>query len=79
LLHEGSQLRKGSDSARGDDAANLKIAVVTWVNDRYGPSTPALKANSKDERGLENDHTGRLLCPGEYSWDDERYAMSRYT
>jgi len=59
-------LRKGSDNTRGDDAGGLKAIVVTWVNDRYGPSTPALKANSKVERGLDNDHTGCLLCPGEY-------------
>ena len=44
--------------------------MITWVNDRYGPSIPALKASSKAERGLDNDHTGRLLCPGEYEWDD---------
>jgi len=58
--------------AQGDDANKLKAAVVTWVNDLYGPSDPVLKANSKDERGLANNHTGRLLCPGEYCWDDER-------
>jgi hypothetical protein len=29
--------------------------VVTWVNDIYGPSTPALRTDSKKERGLEND------------------------
>jgi hypothetical protein len=63
-------LRKGSDMARGDDAGNLKAAVITWVNDLYGPSTPALRANSKDERGLDNVNTGRLLCPGEYDWED---------
>ena len=57
--------------ARGDDANNLKAAVVIWVDELYGPSDPALKAKSKDERGLANDHTGLLLCPGEYCWDDE--------
>jgi len=56
--------------ARGDDAGNLKFAVVSWVDKMFGPSTPALKPNSKDERGLNSDHTGRLLCPGEYDWED---------
>lgn len=56
--------------ARGDDASKLKAAVVIWVNDMFGPSVPALKTKSKDERGLENDHTGFLLCPGELNWDD---------
>jgi len=63
-------LRIGSDAARGDDASNLKAAVITWINDLYGPSDPVLKAKSKDERGFANDHTGRLLCPGEFDWDD---------
>ena len=56
--------------AQGDDTGKLKSAVVEWVNDLYGHSTPPLRANSKDERGLDNDHTGRLLCPGERDWDD---------
>jgi hypothetical protein len=56
--------------ARGDDAGNLKLAVVVWVDEIFGPSQPPLKPTSKDERGLENDNTGRLLCPGEYKWDD---------
>jgi hypothetical protein len=64
------QLRKGSDMARGDDAGNLKFAVVSWVDEIFGPSTPTLKPNLKDERGLNGDHTGRLLCPGEYDWED---------
>lgn len=56
--------------ARGDDAGGLKKSVVEWVNDLYGPSSLKLRTNSKDERGLDNDYTGRLLCPGEYNWDD---------
>jgi len=66
------QLRQGADMARGDDTGKLKSAVVEWVNDLYGLSVPPLRANSKDERGLCNDYTGRLLCPGEYNWDDLR-------
>jgi hypothetical protein len=66
------QLRKGSDSARGDDTGNLKSAIVAWVNDLFGLSKPALRVDSKQERGLENDHTGRLICPAEFDWDDER-------
>lgn len=70
------QLRKGSDMARGDDAGKLKVATVEWVNELCGISTPPLRANSKDERGLDSDHTGRLLCPGEYAWDDLRYVTT---
>jgi hypothetical protein len=71
-LSEGFKLRKGSDKARGDDAGNLKSAVVTWVNDLYSLSTPTLRADLKTERGLENDHTGRLICPAEFDWDDTK-------
>jgi hypothetical protein len=70
--NETLQLRQGADMARGDDTGKLKFAVVEWVNDLYGVSVPPLRTNSKDERGLCNDHTGRLLCPGEYNWDDLR-------
>lgn len=66
------QLRKGADNARGDDTGKLKAAVVLWVDIMVGPSIPPLRTDSKVERGLDNDNTGRLLCPGEYSWDDLR-------
>ena len=58
--------------ARGDDAGNLKTVVVAWVNDLFGPSKPALRTDSKNERGFENDHTGHLICPAEFNWGDER-------
>jgi hypothetical protein len=48
--------------AQGDDAGKLKSAVVEWVNELYGQSAPPLRVNSKDERGLNNDHTGQLLA-----------------
>jgi hypothetical protein len=38
--------------ARGDDAGNLKQAVIVWVDEIFGSSKPPLKPNSKDERGL---------------------------
>ena len=55
--------------ACGDNVGSLKYAAVTWVNELFGPSNPALKANLKDKRGLDNEHTG-WLCLGEYDWDD---------
>lgn len=60
--------------ARGDDAGNLKSATVTWVDEIFGPSIPALKPNSKDERGLDNVNTGHLLCPIEFDWEDSKYV-----
>jgi hypothetical protein len=72
LLDERLQLQKGADIARGDNAGNLKPVIVTWVNDLYGLSKPALRTNSKKEQGLENDNTGHLICPVEFSWDNLR-------
>ncbi|KAF7973006.1 hypothetical protein HWV62_16384 [Athelia sp. TMB] len=70
VLLRNTQLKKGSDNARSDDTAKLKAAIVPWVDAAFGTSTPPLRSDSKFERGLDNDITGRLLCPGEYSWDD---------
>lgn len=64
------QLRKGADMARGDDSNKLKTACVEWINAHFGASEPRLRTHSKHERGFETDNTGRLLCPGEYNWDD---------
>ena len=65
------QLHRGDDMAHGDDAGNLKWAVVGWIDEMYGPSNPPLKISSKAERGFENHFIGRLLCPSEWSWDDQ--------
>lgn len=62
------------DSSRGDDTGGLKAVVIVWVNDAFGPSSPKLRGTSKDERGLDSDHTGRLLCPAEWAWDDLTYV-----
>lgn len=57
--------------ARGDDASTLKGMVVAWLYETFGPSIPSLVSNVKDGRGLHNAHTGRLLRPSEFDWDDE--------
>lgn len=65
------KLRKGSGGARGDDAANLKPVVVSWIAGIMGtPVTVPLSPTSKLDRGFEHDDTGRLLCPIEYNWED---------
>ena len=40
----------------------------------HSPTTP-LSAKQRDDRGLQNDITGRLLCPIKFSWDDDECAM----
>lgn len=65
------QLIKGADMARGDDASTLKVVVVSWVYEAFGPSVPSLIGGSKDGRGLYNEHTGSLLCPSEFNWAED--------
>lgn len=67
------QLRKGAGGARGDDAANLKPTVVSWIGTLFDPSHfhPPLSPTHKSERGFEHDVTSRLLCPIEYDWDKQ--------
>ncbi|KAF8836002.1 hypothetical protein BDN67DRAFT_911956 [Paxillus ammoniavirescens] len=62
------QLRKGADGARGDDMANLKGAVVTWLAELFHPIDPPLNPSTEGGRGLVHDTTGKLICPAEYNW-----------
>ena len=71
LLTTLIQLRKGAGGARGDDAANLKPAVVSWIVSVSENPLPPLLPNVKSDRGFEHDATGRLLCPIDYDWADE--------
>ena len=63
----------GADGARGDDAANLKTAVAAWLMEQGNTN---IRLKDKSGRGFYNDATGKLLCPVDYKWDDETYALS---
>lgn len=65
------QLQKGASGAHGDDAANLKPAVVSWLTELLENPAVPLSPNNKSERGFEHELTGKLLCPVEYDWNDE--------
>ncbi|KAG2112757.1 hypothetical protein BD769DRAFT_1364416 [Suillus cothurnatus] len=74
LDHEESEemlrkLKRGADSARGDDTGTLKDLVASWVNIECCP-TPLIRADDKYHRGFVNDACGRLLCPAEWHWED---------
>jgi hypothetical protein len=64
------QLQKGANDARSDDVRRIKEEVANWVNQILSPTTP-LSVKQRDGRGLQNNITGRLLCPIGVSWDDE--------
>lgn len=63
-----SQMRAGADSARADDTKKLKEVVVSWIKN----ADPPLDPESRDNRGIYHVATGRLICPIEYDWEDEK-------
>lgn len=66
-----SKLLEGANNARSDDTSRVKSAVASLLNNRASgrPNVP-LDLDTRDQRGLQNDVTGRLLCPIKYDWDD---------
>ncbi|KAG1897722.1 uncharacterized protein F5891DRAFT_982453 [Suillus fuscotomentosus] len=62
-------LKRGADSAHGDDMGTLKELVASWVNIDCHP-TPLIRTDDKHHRGFINDACGRMLCPAEWHWDD---------
>ena len=69
--HCPSQLLDGANSARSDDLSRVKSGIASLLNNRTnGPADPPLDLYTRDGRGLQNDLTGRLLCPIRYDWDD---------
>ncbi|KAG1820635.1 hypothetical protein EV424DRAFT_1539458 [Suillus variegatus] len=65
------QLKRGADAARGDDTSTLKDLVATWINEHFHPPS-LLKSDDKHARGFVHDVCGKLLCPSEWNWDDNR-------
>ncbi|KAI6032694.1 hypothetical protein F5J12DRAFT_712857, partial [Pisolithus orientalis] len=60
---------KGADGAHGDDMANLKQDIMSWLTDLFHPIEPPLHTTTKDEHGFVHDVTGKLICPAEFDWD----------
>ncbi|KAG1797128.1 uncharacterized protein HD556DRAFT_1441286 [Suillus plorans] len=48
------KLKRGADSARGDDTGTLKELVASWVNIEFRP-TPLISTSDKHHRGFVND------------------------
>jgi hypothetical protein len=55
-----SKKRHHNSSGDGDDSET----------DDSNCNTPILSPKGKEERGISNDITGRLICPIDYDWDD---------
>ena len=77
-IYSPSKLQKGANDARSDDIRRVKEELGGWLNLDFSPVVP-FTTKSRSDRGLQNDTTGRLLCPIEHNWDDERQvANSNY-
>ncbi|KAG1810746.1 hypothetical protein EV424DRAFT_1542864 [Suillus variegatus] len=65
------KIKRGADAARGDDTSTLKDLIATWVNQDFRPS-PLLRSDDKQLRGFIHDLCGKLLCPAEWDWSNDR-------
>ncbi|KAG2089536.1 hypothetical protein BD769DRAFT_1372030 [Suillus cothurnatus] len=63
------KLKRGADSACGDDMGTLKELMASWVNIEFHP-IPLISTTNKHHRGFVNDICGKLLCPAEWCWGD---------
>ena len=68
------ELQKGANDARGDDVLLVREAVANWLNKAYPTHSP-LDISSQGNRGIKHEMTSWLLCPIEYDWTDERWAI----
>ncbi|KAF9783394.1 hypothetical protein BJ322DRAFT_1008007, partial [Thelephora terrestris] len=60
-----------ANNARSDDTARVKPNIANLLNNRANnPASPPLDLETRDTRGLQNDFTGRLICPIKYDWED---------
>ncbi|KAG1718990.1 hypothetical protein EDD22DRAFT_963484 [Suillus occidentalis] len=64
------KLNRGADSARGDDAASMKLAVASWLNESSFAPDPPIHSRDKTGRGFYNNATAKLICPVDFNWDD---------
>ncbi|KAG1884292.1 hypothetical protein F4604DRAFT_1919418 [Suillus subluteus] len=65
------KLKRGADAARGDDTSTLKDLVAAWLNEDFHPSQ-LLRSDDKQSHGFIHDICGKLLCPAEWDWDNDR-------
>ncbi|KAG1720163.1 uncharacterized protein EDB91DRAFT_1088934 [Suillus paluster] len=68
------KLKKGADAARGDNTSCLKDLVAAWVNQEFRPS-PLIKPDDKHLRGFVSNVCGKLLCPADWDWDQNRIKV----
>ncbi|KAG1770168.1 hypothetical protein EV702DRAFT_933526, partial [Suillus placidus] len=68
-------LKRGADTARGDDTSTLKDLIATWINQDFCFSS-LLMSQDKQLRGFAHDICGKLLCPAEWDWCNDSVKAS---
>ena len=68
------ELQKGAKNVLGNDVLSVREAVTNWLNKAYPTHSP-LDISSWGNCGIKHETTGWLLCPIEYDWTDERWAI----
>ncbi|KAG1894182.1 uncharacterized protein F5891DRAFT_985296 [Suillus fuscotomentosus] len=63
-------LKRGADSAHGDDTGTLKELVASWVNIECRSAFVSKSRPISTIEGFVNDACGKLLCPAEWCWED---------
>lgn len=63
VFDNSTQLNWGADSARGDDAASMKLAVASWLNESSFAPDPPIHSWDKTGCSFYNNATVKLLCP----------------
>ena len=64
------QLQRGADSARSDDLNRIRTCVADWLNAAQPRPEILLDPSCRENRGIQHDVTGKLLCPAGFDWDD---------
>ena len=64
------QLQRGADSARSDDLNRIRACIADWLNAARVRPEILLDPNCRQNRGIQHDVTGQLLCPAEYDWNN---------
>lgn len=73
LKEHAAQRENNADDSSHDTAVSLPLLPLS-----VPPLVllPEFDEGSRNDRGLENDMTGGLLCPGEIDWKDDMYVVS---
>ncbi|KAG1791062.1 uncharacterized protein HD556DRAFT_1445582 [Suillus plorans] len=70
-IDDCKDMKKKANAAHGDDTSTLKDLVAAWLNEGFHPSR-LLSSDDKQSRGFIHDVCGKLLCPAEWDWGNDK-------